>query len=144
MIGTSIMRRSSLITLRKSFLKRYKADFAFLIFFLSGFFSRIFTIHRTAGEGAQDSTGRGKLSFYCFSITSTRFTDTQTLAGLLLQRAHLCPQLAAGIELGTFDFLTHVANHKSTRSLEFALSTLGLAAAFVRRMLKTRVTLRNI
>ena len=137
MIGTSIMRRSSLIILRKSFLKRYKADFAFLIFFLSGFFFT--TIH-----DSQDSRGRRKLSFYCFSTTSTRFTDTQTLAGLLLQRAHLCPQLAAGIELGTFDFLTHAANHKSTRSLEFALSTLGLAAAFVRRMLKTWVTLRNI
>ena len=41
MIGTSIMkelRRSSPIILRKS------------VFFLSGFLSRIFTIHRTAGE----------------------------------------------------------------------------------------------
>ena len=43
MIGTSVMkelRRSSPIILRKSFLKRCKADFAFFIFFLSGFYSR--------------------------------------------------------------------------------------------------------
>ena len=39
-------------------------------FFYLGFLSRTFTIHRTAGE---------------LSTTSTRFTDTQTLAGRLLQ-----------------------------------------------------------
>ena len=61
-------------------------------------------------------------------------TDTQTLAGLQLHRAHHCPQLVAEIEHGTLD----------TRFLEFCLSTLALVAAVVRRMLKTRVTLGNI
>ena len=37
-----------------------------------------------------------------------------------------------------------VANHRATRPLEFALSTLALVAVAVRRMLKTRVTLGNI
>ena len=68
------------------------------------------------------------------STTSTHFTDTQTLAGLLLQRAQLCAQLAPGIEHETF----------GTRSLEFTLFTLALVAAVVRRMLKTRVTLGNV
>ena len=54
MIGTCVMkelRRSSPIILRKSFLKRYKADFDFFNFIFIWIFSRIFTIHRTAGEG---------------------------------------------------------------------------------------------
>ena len=42
--------------------------------------------------------------------------------------------MAAGIEHGIF----------GTRSLELTLSTLALVTAFVRRMLKTRVTLGNI
>ena len=42
--------------------------------------------------------------------------------------------MAAGIELKAF----------GTRSLEFTLSTLKLVAAVVRRMIKTRVPLRNI
>ena len=52
MAGTSVMkelRRSSPIILRKSFLKRCKADFAFFIFFLSGFYSR-FTGHQEKGK----------------------------------------------------------------------------------------------
>ena len=52
MIGTSVtkeLRRSSPIILQKSVLTRCKAEFAF--FFYLGFLSRIFTIHRTAGEG---------------------------------------------------------------------------------------------
>ena len=53
------------------------------------------------------------------------------LAGLLLQRAHLCTELAAGIEHGTF----------RTHFLEFVLSTLALVTDVVRRMLKTGVTL---
>ena len=68
------------------------------------------------------------------STTSTRFTDTQTIAGLLLQRAHLCTQVVAEIEHGTLD----------THSLEFTLSALALVAAAVRRMIKTQVTLGNI
>ena len=35
---------------------------------------------------------------------------TQTLARRLLQRAHLCTQLAAGLEPGNFGFLAQVAN----------------------------------
>ena len=77
---------------------------------------------------------KGRLSPYTLSTTSTRFTNTQTLAGLLLQRAHFCAWLAAGIEHGLF----------GTRSLEFTHSTLALVAAVVSRMLKTRVTLGNI
>ena len=42
--------------------------------------------------------------------------------------------MAAGIELKAF----------GTSSLEFTLSTLRLVAAVVRRMIKTRVPLRNI
>ena len=52
----------------------------------------------------------------------------------MLQRAHLCAELAAGLEPGTF----------GTRSVEFALSSLALAAAYVRRMLKTRGALGNV
>ena len=39
------------------------------------------------------------------------FTGTQALAGRLLQGAHLCAQLAAGLEPRTFDFPAQVANH---------------------------------
>ena len=69
----------------------------FLFFFLSGF--SLTYIHNS-----QDSRGRGKVSIYFLSTTFTRFTDTQTLAGQLLQTAHLCTQLAAGLEPGTFGF----------------------------------------
>ena len=48
-----------------------------------------FTIHRTAGEGGG--------YFFKSSTTSTHFIGTQTLAGWLPQRAHLCIQLAAGL-----------------------------------------------
>ena len=40
---------------------------------------------------------------YILSTTSTRFTNTYTLAGLLLQIAHICAQLAAGIEQKTVE-----------------------------------------
>ena len=129
-IGTSVMkdsRRSSSTYTESLFLHVVKHNLLFLFFFLSGFsFTNI--------HDSQDSRCRRRLPPYIFSTTSTRFTDTQTLAGLLLQRAHLCAQLAAGIEHGIF----------GTRSLEFTLSTLALVAAVVRRMLKTRVTLGNI
>ena len=99
----------------------------YLFFFLSGFsFTNIHDL--------QDSRCRGRLSSYLLSTISTCFTDTQTLAALLLQRIKLCAQLAAGLEHGTF----------ATHSLEFALSTLVLVAAVVRKMLTTRVTLKNI
>ena len=37
--------------------------------------------------------------------------DTYTLAGQLLQRAHLWTKVAAGLEFGNFGFRTEVANH---------------------------------
>ena len=66
------------------------------------------------------------------------------MAGLLLQRAHLCAKLAAELEPGTFGFLMQVANHQATHSVEFTLYTLALVAVVVRRMLKTRITIGNI
>ena len=62
-IGTSVMkelRRSSPIILRKSFLKCYKADFIFFIFFSIWIFF-FMNIHTS-----QDNRGRGKLSLYIF------------------------------------------------------------------------------
>ena len=85
MIGTSVMkdlRRSSPFILRKSFLKRCKADLAFLISFCLDFFSRIFTINRTAGEGRSylfttvlplppaSQTLRHQLGNCCIELTS--------------------------------------------------------------------------
>ena len=102
------------------------------LLFLFLFYSIWFFFHEYSRFTGQQVKGR--LTPYFLSTFSTHFTNTQTLAGLLLQRAHLCAQLAAGIEHGTF----------GTRSLEFTLSTLALVAAVVRRMLKTRVTLGNI
>ena len=67
--------------------------------FLSCFYSRTFTIHRTAGKG------RG----YFFNFHPLhRHWD---ISRRLLQRAHLCTYLAAGLEPGTFDFRAQVANH---------------------------------
>ena len=72
-------------------------------FFLSGF---CFTnIHES-----QDFKGRGRAFHLLLITTSNRFTDTETLAGRLLQRAHLCTQLTAGLEAGTFGFRAQVSN----------------------------------
>ena len=76
----------------------------------------------------QDIRWRG-LS-HILSTNPTCFTDTQTLVGLLLQTAHPCAQLVAGIENETFGI----------HSLEFTLSILALVAVVVRKMLKTQVT----
>ena len=54
-----------------------------LIFFLPGFSST--NIHES-----RDCRGRGRAFRYLLTTTSIRFTDTYTLAGRLLQRAHLC------------------------------------------------------
>ena len=79
MIGTSAMKEA----LHPAFLKRYKADFGFVeLFFLIWNFDT--NIH-----DSQDSRRRGKLSLYDISTTCTRFTDTETLAGLLLQECRL-------------------------------------------------------
>ena len=53
-------------------------------------------------RNSQDSRGRRRPSFQLISTTSTRFTKTQTLAERLLRKAHLCAQLAAGLEPRTF------------------------------------------
>ena len=78
-------------------------DFLGVFFVLSGFLSRTFTIHRTAGEGVAITL----TSFYHFH----HLTDTQTLARRLLKRVHLCSQLVARLEPGKFGFRTQVANH---------------------------------
>ena len=121
-------RCSSFTYTESLFLHVVKHNFLFLFQFF--FLSVFFFFHKYPQFIGQQLKGR--LSLYILSTTSARFTDTQALAGLLLQRAHLCTQLAAGIEFGIF----------GTRSLEFTLSALALA--FVRRMLKTQVTLENI
>ena len=74
------LRCSSPITLQKFVHTSCKVEF--VSFFLSGF-------SFTNNHDSQDSRGRKRLSLYILSTTSTRFTDTQTLAGSLLQRAHL-------------------------------------------------------
>ena len=58
-------------------------------------------------HNSQDSRGKERL------FTSNRFTHIFTLAGRLLQRAHLCIQLTAGLEPGTFGFRGQVVNHLS-------------------------------
>ena len=62
--------------------------------------------------GLRHRTAREEGEF--LNITSTRFTDTQTLAGRLLQEAHA--HLAAGIEPTTLGFRAQVANHYDTGS----------------------------
>ena len=66
-----------------------------LFFFYLGFFSQPFTNHRTAGEGE---------GYFFNSLLLLPSTDTQTLAGQLLQRTHLCRQAVAGLEPGAFGF----------------------------------------
>ena len=61
------------------------------------------TIHRTSGE-------EGRCVFNCsLPLPPT----SRTLAGWLLQRAHLCTQPAGRLELGTFGFRLQVAYHKA-------------------------------
>ena len=56
----------------------FRFEFSCFFFYL-GFLSRTLTIYRTAAEGGG----------YLFGFSLRRFTDIQTLAGRLLQRAHL-------------------------------------------------------
>ena len=142
------VRPSSPITLRSLFLYcKAELAFYFLLFFgglFVCFFGVFFWVFFHEYHDLKDSRGRGRLSLYILSTTSFRFTDTQILAKLLLQRTHRCVQLAAGLKSGTFGFLSQVANHSASRFLNFSLSTLALVADAVRDMLKTRVTLGNI
>ena len=94
------------------------------------FFPTWFFFHEYSRFTTQQGKGQ-RLPPYILSITFTRLTGIQTLARLLLQRAHISAQLAPGIEQGTF----------GTRSLAFTLSTIALVAVAVRRMRKIRVTL---
>ena len=82
---------------------------------LLSFFSIWLFFHEYSRFTKQQVKGEA-ISLYLLFANSTRFTDTQTLAGLLLQRAHLCIKLAVGIEHETF----------GTRSLEFTFSTLAV------------------
>ena len=141
MIGASVMkelRHSSLTILRKFFLHAVKQDSLFIFVSLSGFSS-------TNIYNLQDNRykGREAISLYPFY----RFHSLQghlDISRVILQRAHLCAQLTAGLKPGTFVFLTQVANHQPTRSLEFALPKIALVAAVISRMLKTWETLQNI
>ena len=106
----------------------------FNFFFLCGFFF-------TNIQDWQDSWGRRRLCLYILSIKSHLLYRHLDISRLIAAERQ---PLATGLEPGRFGFLTQVGNHWATRSLEFALSTLGLVAAVVRRMLKTLVTLGNI
>ena len=73
------------------------------LFLLSGFsFTNI--------QDSQDSRGRRRLFLYILSATSTRFNGIQKLAGLLLQKAHLCARVAARLKPGSFGFLMQTTN----------------------------------
>ena len=67
------------------------------VFFLPGF--SFITIHKS-----QECRGRGRAFLKLLTTTFSRFTDSQTLAARLLQKAYLCTQPAAGLEPGTFGF----------------------------------------
>ena len=73
--------------------------FCLVFFFLSGFsFTNI--------HDSQDSRGRKG-----GGISLTPLYYFHPLYSRLLQRAHLCTWLAAGLEPGTFSFRAQVANH---------------------------------
>ena len=74
------------------FFSKYVFIKLYFFFCYLDFHSQSFTNHRTT--------------------TSTRFTDTYTLAGRLLQRSHLCTYLAAGLKPGTFGFQAQVTEHE--------------------------------
>ena len=82
-IGTSVMkdsRRYSPTYTKSLFLHVAKHNLLLLFFFYLAFLSRMFTIHRTAGEWEGEGRRGGVvLSPYSLCTTSVRFTDTQTL-----------------------------------------------------------------
>ena len=94
------LRCSSPIILQKSVLTCCKEELAFFVLvflFYLGFLSHDYS--RFTGP-----QGKWGPSVHILSTTSNPFTDTKTLAALLLQRSHLCTQVAAGFEAGTFWF----------------------------------------
>ena len=86
-IGTSVMkdsRRSSSTYTESLFLHVVKHNLLFLfLFFYLAFLSRIFTIHRTAGEGG------GYLLIFFLPLPPASQTMRHHLM-LLLHKAHLC------------------------------------------------------
>ena len=117
-------RRSSPIIHRKSVLICSKAEFVF--FFYLDFLSRIFMIHRTAGE----KEGYLQISFLPHPPTS------QTLRH---QSDYCCRELTSAHR-----WQPDPNRDSCTSSLEFDLSKLALIAAVVRRMLETRIALEKI
>ena len=81
---------------------RYRMRQFFFSFFCLGFLSRPFTNQRLQGKGE----GISLTPLYLFHPLGT-----ETLAGRLLQRAHLCTSVTVRLEPGTFGFRAHVANH---------------------------------
>ena len=73
------------------------------------FFSIWVFFHENARLTGQQGNGEAIFSTRLYHFRN--FTDTQMLARKLLQRAHVCTQLAAGIEPGTFGFQAQVAKH---------------------------------
>ena len=57
------------------------------------------TIHES-----QDCWERGRAFLQLLTTTSTRFTDIQTLAGGLLQTAHLCTEASSRTQIGNLWF----------------------------------------
>ena len=84
----------------KAFIPR-GSSLNFTFFFYLGFLSQPFMNHKTTGED------QGWLLF----TTSICFTDTYSLVKQLLQKAHLCTQVGARLEPGTFGFQVQIANH---------------------------------
>ena len=81
--------------------------FCFVFFYYLGFLPRTFTNYSTAGEG-------GGHSFNSSLPLPPASQILYTLAGRLLQTAHPCTQLAAGLKPRTFGFRAQVTNHYAT------------------------------
>ena len=110
------LRRSSLIILRKFFLKSCKVEFAFFVF-IWVFFHEYSHFHSFHGH---------------LDISRVITAESSPLCIVNI-----------GLEPGNFGFLTQVTYHQAALSLEFSLSTTALVTAVV-RIFKTRQTLGNI
>ena len=95
-----LIKQLSKVSVRWRSQKYLLGKFTATSFFISVgwlFLSRTLTTHRTAGEGGG----------YLFNSSQPLSATSQTLTpGRLLQRAHLCTQLAAALESRTFGFQT--------------------------------------
>ena len=89
-------------------LKTLLDSLLFLCFLVWIFFHMTLTIHMTVGKV------RGHFRF--LSTTSSRFTNTYTLAGRLLQGGHLCIWWVVGVKPGNSKFQEPlVSKHKSAQ-----------------------------